>query len=153
MEKGKKVGRETFAWTLGYTLFWYVPTLIYFTKCTTPPIQTSNILTLHYNITIGNIFEFDSYPHVTFNKWAQKYGPIYQIHLGIKPWIVVNDASLAHDLMVKGGAICSDRDPDIGTAAFVHPGNRGIIISSGKYFSKVRRLSKLRLLIVPFQIL
>ncbi|RUS19007.1 cytochrome P450 [Endogone sp. FLAS-F59071] len=89
----------------------------------------------------GNILEFGLYPHLTFNKWKQKYGAIYQIHLGIKPWIVINDASMAHELMVKRGSSCSGRDSDIGTAAFIHPENRGIIISSGKYFGKVRRLT------------
>ncbi|RUP45867.1 cytochrome P450 [Jimgerdemannia flammicorona] len=89
----------------------------------------------------GNIFQIGLHQYISFSKWAQEYGPIFQIKLGVKRWVVVSDAAVAHELMVKRGTNYSARDHSFIMNEIVHPGSRGMLASSGEYWRKIRKLA------------
>ncbi len=41
--------------------------------------------------------------------WAQKYGPLFSLFLGIQLFVVISDPRIAHDLLVTNGRIFSSR--------------------------------------------
>ncbi|KAF5597361.1 cytochrome P450 monooxygenase oxidoreductase [Fusarium pseudoanthophilum] len=47
--------------------------------------------------------------HLQFRKWADKYGPVYSLILGTKPFIVLSSAQAVKDLLDKKSALYSDR--------------------------------------------
>src|SRR4051794_7957663 len=51
-------------------------------------------------------------PHLQFQEWAQKYGPIYSLILGTKVMIVLSKDQVIKDLIDKRSAIYSSR-PDL----------------------------------------
>jgi hypothetical protein len=51
-------------------------------------------------------------PHLQFQNWAQKYGPIYSLMLGTKTMIVINSGHVVKELLDKKSAITSAR-PDL----------------------------------------
>lgn len=75
------------------------------------------------------------------------------IKLGVKRWIVINDANVAHDLMVKRGSNYSARDHSYILCEIIHPGSRGMLAPSGDYWRKVRRLGRHRSLSLAFYLL
>ncbi|XVF41625.1 hypothetical protein PTKIN_Ptkin01aG0294500 [Pterospermum kingtungense] len=48
-----------------------------------------------------------------------KYGPIYTLHIGSKPFIFIASNSLAHQALIVKGAIFADRPPAIPTDKFL----------------------------------
>jgi hypothetical protein len=46
---------------------------------------------------------------LTFQKWAQKYGSVYQVTIFGQHFAVVSDPNIAKDLLAKQGALCADR--------------------------------------------
>ncbi|KAF2733286.1 cytochrome P450 [Polyplosphaeria fusca] len=51
-------------------------------------------------------------PHVKFEEWAKKYGPVYSLMLGTKTMVVLSKDTAVKDLLDKKGAIYSSR-PDL----------------------------------------
>ncbi|KAF4582650.1 hypothetical protein EYR40_002573 [Pleurotus pulmonarius] len=49
------------------------------------------------------------YPEKPLYKWAKKYGPIYSVWMGDQLFVVINDASVARDLLVVHGSNFSSR--------------------------------------------
>lgn len=47
--------------------------------------------------------------HLTLQKWAKEYGPIYSIMLGTQITIMINKAEVAKELLEKRSAIWSSR--------------------------------------------
>jgi hypothetical protein len=45
-----------------------------------------------------------------FLKWSREVGPIFTLKLGVKHWIIINDAATVKDLIVNRGTIYSSRD-------------------------------------------
>ncbi|RUP44062.1 cytochrome P450 [Jimgerdemannia flammicorona] len=88
----------------------------------------------------GNLFQLGLLQHLTFTKWAEKYGPIFLITLGVKRWLIISDPNIAHELMVKRGANYSNRDTTVISSEILHPGNIGIVPSSGEYWRKLRQI-------------
>lgn len=62
-------------------------------------------------------------PHLQFQKWAQKYGPIYSLMLGTKTMIVLSGDTVIKDLVDKRGAIYNSR-PDLYIASLMTGGLR-----------------------------
>ncbi|RUP47200.1 cytochrome P450 [Jimgerdemannia flammicorona] len=89
----------------------------------------------------GNLFQIGLHQYLTFGKWARMYGPIFEIRLGVKRWVVISDAQIAQELMVKRGANYSARDQSYIMNEIVHPGGRGMLAASGDYWRKIRRLA------------
>ena len=49
------------------------------------------------------------YPERALHVWAQKYGPLFSLFLGIQLFVVISDPRIAHDLLVTNGRIFSSR--------------------------------------------
>ncbi|KAJ2963425.1 hypothetical protein NQZ79_g1555 [Umbelopsis isabellina] len=49
-------------------------------------------------------------PEKLFLHWSKQIGPIFTLKLGIKRWIILNDAASVKDLIVSRGSIYSSRD-------------------------------------------
>lgn len=59
---------------------------------------------------IGSVHELAAQnPWMSFQKWADQYGPMYQCNLGGSNHIWISDEDMAHDLLSKRAAIYSDR--------------------------------------------
>ena len=53
---------------------------------------------------LGNILSLSNKPHLNLTEMAKTYGKVFQIYLGSKRVIVVNDGNLAKEILVKQGA-------------------------------------------------
>lgn len=49
------------------------------------------------------------YPERALDAWAKKYGSLFSIWMGNQLFIVISDARVARDLLVKNGAVFSSR--------------------------------------------
>src|SRR5579883_972535 len=58
---------------------------------------------------IGNLHQLSQMLHVDFTNMSKKYGPIFQIRMGVQNWIVVNSPEIAKEFIVKRGEIYSSR--------------------------------------------
>ncbi|KAF1937289.1 cytochrome P450 [Clathrospora elynae] len=65
------------------------------------------------NFILGCFPMLRTYPELTLDKWAQKYGPIYSVSLGNQLFVIVSDPGVAKELMITNGAIFSDRKPTL----------------------------------------
>jgi cytochrome P450 len=70
---------------------------------------------------IGNVHHLTSPFHIALGQMAEQYGPIFQIHFGSRPWIVLTDARTAQDLIVNRESTYPSR-PVNGFFADVHAG-------------------------------
>ncbi|OZJ01796.1 hypothetical protein BZG36_05535, partial [Bifiguratus adelaidae] len=51
-------------------------------------------------------------PMSCFQKWGKKLGPIFRFQMGSQDWIIINDASIAHELCSGRGTIYNSRPLD-----------------------------------------
>ncbi|OQV05497.1 hypothetical protein CLAIMM_10224 [Cladophialophora immunda] len=87
-----------------------------------------------------NSFQFDPVsPFLTFQKWAQVYGPIFKVTVGPKTIISVNDPRLAKELFEKrGGKFSSRNSPHVGSE-LLSQNRRIAFIPSGPMHAAFRR--------------
>jgi len=50
-----------------------------------------------------------SYPELTLDRWAKKFGDLYSIWLGNQLFVIVSSPEIVKDLMVTNGAVFSSR--------------------------------------------
>ncbi|XP_007943271.1 cytochrome P450 1B1 [Orycteropus afer afer] len=60
---------------------------------------------------IGNVATMGPAPHLSFARLAQRYGDVFQIHLGNCPIVVLNGERAIHQALVQQGAAFADRPP------------------------------------------
>lgn len=61
---------------------------------------------------LGNIHQVPlTLPFLTYGKWAKEYGPVVGLKFGPNNVVILNDASLIYEHIVKRGAHFSDRPP------------------------------------------
>ncbi|KAF1796681.1 cytochrome P450 [Mucor lusitanicus] len=58
---------------------------------------------------VGHLLSLGSNPSKTFSKWHQELGPIINVHMGVKEWVLLSDPVLAHKIFVIHGAQTSNR--------------------------------------------
>ncbi|KDQ59963.1 hypothetical protein JAAARDRAFT_192407 [Jaapia argillacea MUCL 33604] len=58
---------------------------------------------------LGSFPFLTSYPELTLDYWAKKFGPLYSMWLGNQFFVVISDPVIAKDLMVTNGAVFSSR--------------------------------------------
>ncbi|KAG9287144.1 hypothetical protein G9A89_001039 [Geosiphon pyriformis] len=58
---------------------------------------------------IGNLHQISNPIHVAFNQMAGKYGPVFEIRIGLQLYTIVNDDQIVNDLVIRGGVIYSSR--------------------------------------------
>ncbi|XP_070536152.1 cytochrome P450 1A1-like [Ptychodera flava] len=50
---------------------------------------------------LGNLLSLGSYPHLSLTKMAKKYGPIFKIHLGQKPVVVLTGHKILKQALIR----------------------------------------------------
>ncbi|MFQ6623734.1 hypothetical protein Gotur_003747 [Gossypium turneri] len=69
------------------------------------------------------------------------YGPIYTLHIGSKPLIVIASHSLAHQALIASGAIFADRPQAIATEKFLSCDQHNITLAFyGPKWLRLRRI-------------
>ncbi|CAG8549812.1 7846_t:CDS:2, partial [Funneliformis mosseae] len=100
---------------------------------------------------IGNAHQIKLPIHKHFSKLSEKYGPIYKLQMGIKTWVIINDARIVKDLYVTKGAIYNSRpNTKILGQIYVRGGKNAVLCPYGEYWRAQRALSQagLRLQVV-----
>jgi len=74
-----------------------------------------------------------------FEKWTQKFGPIFTIRQGFTTTVVVGRLQAAIDILEKEGAATADRPRSIAAGETLSGGMRVLLTPSGERFKKMRR--------------
>lgn len=60
---------------------------------------------------IGNAASMEPASHLSFMRWAKRYGDVFQIRLGSCPVVVLNGETAIREALVQQGAVFADRPP------------------------------------------
>ncbi|KAI8138875.1 cytochrome P450 [Fennellomyces sp. T-0311] len=74
----------------------------------------------------GHLFSLMESPSGQMAKWQHQLGPIMKIYMGVKPWILLGDPHLAHEIFCQNGSVTSNRPFQYYTHKH-YSQNRGII--------------------------
>ena len=75
-----------------------------------------------------------------FTKWAKEYGPIFSLRLGHTTAIIINDCSIAKDLLDKKSAIYSNRPHSYVTHDLITRGDHLLMMNCGAKWRLLRKL-------------
>ncbi|KAM6980201.1 cytochrome P450 1A1 [Aplochiton taeniatus] len=70
---------------------------------------------------IGNVLEMGSNPHLTLAAMSKRYGPVFQIQIGMRPVVVLGDSETVRQALIKQGEDFAGR-PDLYTFQFISEG-------------------------------
>lgn len=70
---------------------------------------------------IGNVLEVGSKPHLSLTAMSKRYGPVFQIQIGMRPVIVLSGSETVRQALIKQGDEFSSR-PDLYTFQFINDG-------------------------------
>ena len=94
----------------------------------------------------GHLLKLGRLPHITLQNYARRYGPLFLLHLGAKPTIVVSSPQLARDIMKTHDLIFANR-PKSRMADKLLYGSKDISMSPyGEYWRQIRSIGVLHLL-------
>ncbi|XP_059583879.1 cytochrome P450 2J2-like [Alligator mississippiensis] len=94
---------------------------------------------------LGHILHLDfKQPHISIQKYAEKYGDVFSLQAGSEHFVIVNGLQLVKEILVYQGENCMDRAPIRSFEELF--GGFGVIFSNGYNWKKQRRfiLSTLR---------
>lgn len=94
---------------------------------------------------IGNLHQIPrGLPFLAFDQWSKKWGPIVGFKLGSQNAVVLHDASLVHELIVKKGSVCSARPPRYVAQEHVIPEGRHLhpVFMRNDYAMRLRAVTK-----------
>ncbi|KAK0416763.1 hypothetical protein QR680_012669 [Steinernema hermaphroditum] len=92
---------------------------------------------------LGNFLQVDlANPHRSMVKWAQRFGPVFTVHLP-KPIVVIADAQLLRETLVAQGDVFAGRPDSFLYGIFTHHRKEGdgIILSQGERWQAQRRFA------------
>lgn len=70
---------------------------------------------------IGNVLEVRSNPHLSLTAMSQRYGPVFQIQIGMRPVVVLSGSETVRQALIKQGEEFSGR-PDLPSFQFINDG-------------------------------
>ncbi|OAD74739.1 CYP5206 protein [Phycomyces blakesleeanus NRRL 1555(-)] len=73
-----------------------------------PYFDTKAINTWLLN-TKGHILSLGNMPSLQVEKWHKEHGPIIHLNMGTAHWVFINNPQIAHEVLVKKGAVTSER--------------------------------------------
>ncbi|KAK5690382.1 hypothetical protein LTR97_012250 [Elasticomyces elasticus] len=80
---------------------------------------------------IGNLHQISQgLPFLTFEEWSKKWGPIVGFKLGAQNAVVIHDADMVHELIVKKGSVFSARPPRFVAQEHVIPEGKHVYVLS-----------------------
>ncbi|XP_046336525.1 vitamin D(3) 25-hydroxylase-like [Haliotis rufescens] len=88
---------------------------------------------------VGNIFQMDADPRVTFSKLRRQYGDIFSVYIFHKPVIVLNGYNVHKEALVKNADVFSDRPHSFLSDIFGH--NKGILSTNGSTWKDMRKFA------------
>ncbi|KAL7783870.1 cytochrome P450 [Trichoderma ceciliae] len=94
---------------------------------------------------IGNLHQIpQGLPFLAFEEWSKKYGPIVGFKLGSQNAVVLHEASLVHELIIKKGSITSARPPRYVAQEHVIPEGKHIhpVFMRNDYAQRLRSVAK-----------
>lgn len=94
---------------------------------------------------IGNLHQIPrGLPFLAFEDWSKKYGPIVGFKLGSQNAVVLQDASLVHELIVKKGSVTSHRPPRYVAQEHVIPEGKHLhpVFMRNDYAQRLRAVTK-----------
>ncbi|XP_065874545.1 cytochrome P450 736A117-like [Euphorbia lathyris] len=95
---------------------------------------------------IGNLHQLGLYPHHSFRKLAEIYGPIMLLHLGSVPALIISSADMAREIMKTHDIIFSDR-PKSKINQITAYGQKDIAVAPyGEYWRQMKSIAVVHLL-------
>jgi cytochrome P450 len=94
---------------------------------------------------VGNLHQIpQGLPFLAFEKWAMKWGPIVGFKLGSQNAVVLHDATLVHELIVKKGSVLSARPPRYVAQEHVIPEGKHVhpVFMRNDYGLRLRAVTK-----------
>lgn len=94
---------------------------------------------------LGNLHQIPRlWSHIQLDSWAKQYGPIMGLKLGALNVVVLNEASLVHELLVKRATSFSERPPIHIAQEHVLPEAKHsyTLYMNHEYNSRLRTMSK-----------
>lgn len=90
---------------------------------------------------IGNTLQLSSQPHRQFLKWAQQYGEIYRVRLGLMNWFMLNSPEAVKEILDKQSALTSSRPPMPVVSDALSGGMRFLFMPYGIEWRRSRTIS------------
>ncbi|XP_046374587.2 cytochrome P450 2U1-like [Haliotis rufescens] len=88
---------------------------------------------------VGNIFQMDADPRVTFSKLRRQYGDIFSVYIFNEPVIVLSGYSAIKEALVKNGDVFSERPKSFLTEFFAR--GKGVTGTSGAHWKEQRKFA------------
>jgi cytochrome P450 len=95
---------------------------------------------------IGNFHQLGSRPHRSLQKLAQKHGPVFLLHLGRAPVLVITSPDAAREIMKTHDQIFSSRPKATVPSIFLYDGKDMAFTPYGEYWRQVKSIAVLNLL-------
>ncbi|RXN18444.1 cytochrome P450 1A1-like protein [Labeo rohita] len=70
---------------------------------------------------IGNVLELGKNPHLSLTAMSKRYGPVFQIQIGMRPVVVLSGNDVIHQALLKQGEEFAGR-PDLYSSRFIRNG-------------------------------
>ncbi|KAJ8343232.1 hypothetical protein SKAU_G00305610 [Synaphobranchus kaupii] len=70
---------------------------------------------------IGNVLEVSGNPHLSLTDMSKRYGPVFQIQIGMRPVVVLSGSQTVRQALIKQGEDFSGR-PDLYSFQFINNG-------------------------------
>ena len=70
---------------------------------------------------IGNVLELGNNPHLSLTKMSERYGPVFQIQIGMRPVVVLSGGETVRQALIKQGDDFAGR-PDLYSFQFINDG-------------------------------
>jgi cytochrome P450 len=90
---------------------------------------------------IGNTLQLSSQPYRQFIPWAQQYGEICRVHLGMMDWYMLNSPQAVKEIIDKQSAVTSSRPPMPVVSDAVSGGMRYLFMPYGTEWRRLRAIS------------
>jgi cytochrome P450 len=89
---------------------------------------------------VGNTLQLGPQPQRMLKLWADQYGEIFQIRLGLENWVFLNSPRAVKDILDKQSAITSGRAPMPVANDIVSGGMRFLLMSYSPTWRKLRAI-------------
>ncbi|CAL8123387.1 unnamed protein product [Orchesella dallaii] len=86
---------------------------------------------------LGNMLDMKRNGHLKLSEWAQQYGPLFTVKIGMKPALVVNDAKLMKELFSNSAATGKFKTD---TLLETTKGPYGVINTEGELWHEQRQI-------------
>ncbi|TCD61911.1 hypothetical protein EIP91_007725 [Steccherinum ochraceum] len=90
---------------------------------------------------VGNIFQVGRMPWLQFTKWAKELGPIYQLNLGGKTFVILNNFQVGADILDKRSGTFSGRPRMIMTSEILCGFHFFPFLTYGDTWRKFRKMA------------